>query len=103
MDIQVNTDNHIKGSEKFSAYVSNVVEGAVSNFRDQISHVGVHVSDQNSSKSGFNDKRCRMEARIIGRKTTAVTHDADSIDEAVMGAAEKIRNSIESTLGKKRS
>ena len=100
MDIQVNTDNHIKGSEKFNLYVSNVVESAVSNFRDQITHIGVHVSDQNSSKNGFNDKRCTMEARIRGRKTTAVTHNADSVDEAVMGAAEKIKHSIESTLGK---
>ena len=103
MDIQVNTDNHIKGSERFTNYVHNVVEGAVTNFRDQISHVGVHVSDQNSSKIGFNDKRCTMEARIIGRKTTAVTHDADSVDEAVMGAAEKIKHSIEHTLGKNRN
>lgn len=100
MNIQISTDNHIDGGEKFSNYVNGIVQQAVSGLNTQITHIGVHFSDQNSSKSGFNDKRCVMEYHIAGRNTAAVTHDGDSIDEALMGAVEKVRNSIEHTMGK---
>lgn len=101
MNIQISTDNHIEGGQKFSDYVSGVVSSAFTRFSNQLTHVDLHFSDQNSSnKIGTNDKRCLIEVRITGRKSTAVTCDADSIDEALLGATEKMRHSIESTLGK---
>ncbi|MBC7428591.1 MAG: hypothetical protein H7336_08275 [Bacteriovorax sp.] len=100
MNIQISTDKNIDGGEKFSTYVNGVVNQAVSGFNTQITHVGVHFSDQNSSKIGFQDKRCVVEFHIAGRSTTAVTHDADSVDEALLGAVEKARHSIEHTLGR---
>lgn len=101
MNIQINTDNHIDGGQKFSDYVSGVVSSAFGRFSNQLTHVDVHFSDQNSSnKIGSNDKRCMIEVRIAGRKSTAVTNDASSIDEALIGATEKMKHSIESTLGR---
>lgn len=100
MNIQINTDNHIEGGERFSDYVSGVVASAFKRFGHQLTHVDVHFSDQNSSKVGINDKRCMIEVRITGRKSTAVTNDANSIDEALMGATEKMKHSIENTLGR---
>lgn len=101
MNIQISTDNHIEGGQKFSDYVSGVVSSAFTRFSNQLTHVDLHFSDQNSSnKIGTNDKRCLIEVRITGRKSTAVTCDADSVDEALLGATEKMRHSIESTLGK---
>ena len=46
--------------------------------------------------------RCRMEARLEGRKPVAVTHQAATLDEAVEGAAGKLIRLIESTLGRLR-
>jgi len=101
MNIQINTDNHIEGGQKFSEYVSGVVSSAFTRFSNQLTHVDVHFSDQNSStKLGTNDKRCMIEVRITGRKSTAVTSDANSIDEALLGATEKMKHSIENTLGR---
>ena len=100
MNIQVNTDNHIEGGVKFTDYVSGVVTEAFSRFKGQLTHVDVHFSDQNSSKTGTMDKRCMIEVRITGRKSTAVTSDASSIDEALQGATDKMKHSIEHTLGK---
>ncbi|MBC7714601.1 MAG: hypothetical protein H7177_14745 [Rhizobacter sp.] len=100
MNIQISTDKNIDGGEKFSTYVNGVVNEAVAGFNTQITRVGVHFTDQNSSKVGFQDKRCVMEYHIAGRSTTAVSHDADSVDEALAGAVEKARHSIEHTLGK---
>lgn len=101
MNIQINTDNHIEGGQKFTEYVSGVVSSAFTRFSNQLTHVDVHFSDQNSStKLGTNDKRCMIEVRITGRKSTAVTSDANSIDEALLGATEKMKHSIENTLGR---
>ena len=103
MQIQVNTDSNIDGREKLTAHVRSVVEGALNRFSDRITRVEVHLSDQNGDKSGQDDKRCMMEARLKGRQPTAVTHDAATLDQAVDGAADRIQRSIESALGRQQA
>ncbi len=98
MHIQINTDSNIDGTEELATHVKGVVESALSRFSDRITRVEVHLSDQNSDKGGQDDKRCMMEARLEGRQPTAVTHLAASLDDAVDGAADKLKRSIESTL-----
>jgi ribosome-associated translation inhibitor RaiA len=98
MHIQINTDSNIEGREELASHVKSVVEGALSRFSDRITRVEVHLSDQNSDKSGQADKRCMMEARLEGRQPTAVTHQAASLGDAVDGAADKLKRSLESTL-----
>jgi ribosome-associated translation inhibitor RaiA len=103
MHIQVNTDNNLEGREEMAARVEAVVEDALSRFSDQITRVEVHLSDENSHKSGQNDKRCMMEARLENRRPTAVTHQAATLDQAISGAADKLKTVIESTLGRLRN
>lgn len=98
MQIQINTDHNIAGHEALAAQVSSVVESALSRSSDHITRVEVHLSDENSAKSGQNDKRCMMEARLEGRQPIAVTHQAATLEQAVDGAAEKLTRLIESTL-----
>ena len=100
MQIQVNTDSNIEGREKLIAHVRSVVESALNRFSDRITRVEVHLSDQNGDRSGQDDKRCMMEARLKGRQPTAVTHDAATLQQAVDGAADRIQRSIESALGR---
>ena len=102
MQIQINTDHNIEGEEPLAAQVSGVVEGALGRFSDHITRVEVHLSDENGHKSGQNDKRCMMEARLEGHQPIAVTHDAATLDEAIDGAAARLTRSIESTLGRLR-
>ena len=64
------------------------------------SGAGACSGDQNSDKSGQDDKRCMMEARLEGRQPTAVTHQAASLADAVDGAADKLKRSLESTLAR---
>jgi len=45
----------------------------------------VHLSDENGDKTGGNDKRCLMEARLEGRQPIAITHESETIDEAIEG------------------
>lgn len=100
MQIQIHTDSNIEGGEKLIAHFSGVVEGALERFSDRITRVEIHLSDQNSDKSGQDDKRCMMEARLEGRQPIAVTHLAASLDQAVDGAAHKLTRLIEGTLGR---
>lgn len=101
MKIQINTDRNIAGREKLVAQVRVVVEDALSRFSDQITRVEVHLSDENSrKKSGHDDKRCVLEARLEGLQPIAVSHQAATLDQAVDGAAEKLKKSLESTLGR---
>jgi hypothetical protein len=100
MHIQINTDSNIEGREEFATHVKGVVESALSRFSDRITRVEVHLSDKNSDKSGQNDKRCMMEARIEGRQPSAVTHAAATLDQAVNGAADKLGRLVESALGR---
>jgi ribosome-associated translation inhibitor RaiA len=100
--IQVNTDKNIEGSEELARKVRATVEDALSRYSDRITRVEVHLSDENSHKSGQDDKRCMIEARVEGRSPTAVTHQAATLDQAVDGAADKLQRALDSALGRLR-
>jgi ribosome-associated translation inhibitor RaiA len=95
MKIQVSTDRHIEGSEALKSKVSDVVAGAVDRFSSRITRLEVHLADVNSGvRSGADDIRCTLEARMAGRRPAVVEHRAASVDQAVAGAAEKLQRSI---------
>jgi len=100
MQIQVNTDKNIEGSEAFSDYVKATVAKALSHVSAHVTRVEVHLNDENGAKSGQHDKRCMMEARLEGRQPTAVTCEAATIELAIVGAADMLKSSLESTLGR---
>jgi len=103
MQIQVNTDKNIEGNEALAAEVQATVTKALSHFSARVTRVEVHLSDENGTKHGQRDKRCMMEARVEGRQPTAVTCDAATLDQAVAGAADKLKSSLESTVDRPRA
>ena len=102
MQIQINTDHNIDGHEALATHVRGVVEDSLERFSEHIPRVEVHLTDDigqtSSHKSGQNDKRCVMEARLEGRQPVAVTHHAESLHQAVDGATDKLTRLVESTL-----
>ncbi len=100
MQIQINTDHHIEGHEALVAWANGEIKNALVHHSDQITRVEVHLSDENGHKSGTNDKRCVMEARLQGRQPMAVTHHAANVHQAVTGASSKLNRMIESALGR---
>lgn len=76
------------------------MERALAHSSDYITPVEVHLSDENGRKSGQHAKRCMMEARFKGHKPIGVSDEAESIGQAIDGAAEKIIKSIDHTLGR---
>jgi ribosome-associated translation inhibitor RaiA len=104
MLIQVNTDRNIEGDIALAQQVEAVVRGTLDRFSDQITRVEIHLSDENSDKkSGSDDKRCRLEARLAGHRPIAVSHQAATLELAVDGAAEKLKRSLDSTVGRLRN
>ena len=101
MKIEINTDKNIPGQEALAQSVETILEQVLARFSDQITRIEVHLSDENSAaKSGMADKRCLLEVRLAGRKPEAVRVQAQTVDQAVMGAAQKMASSLESELGK---
>ena len=99
MQIQLKTDNHIDGSTKLTNYVEGLVQDSLERFGTRVTSVHVHLTDENSSqKSGGNDKRCVMEARVSGRQPITVTADASSVNLALEGAVTKLEKSLGSTF-----
>ena len=101
MQIQINTDSSVEGSDRLAQQVEAVVRDALDLFSAQITRVEVNLSDENSDKKfGAQDKRCLLEARLAGLQPIAVSHEAATIEQAVDGAAEKMKRSLDSTLGR---
>ena len=100
MQILINTDRNLVGGESLAESVRATVEDALSYFSDRITKVEVHLGDENAGKSGDNDKRCMMEARVEGHAPIAVTEHAETVAQAIDGAAERLVHRLEHTLGR---
>jgi len=103
MQIQVNSDNHIESSIRLEEWVRTTVESTLDRYEEDLTRVEVHVRDENGDKPGPHDIRCQMEARPKGHQPISVTHKADSIDQAVDGAAVKLEHALGHLFGKLRS
>ena len=102
MQIQLNTDSSIQGSDSMNEWASREITDSLSRFRDHITRVEVHLTDVNGARSGEMDKRCMLEVRLAGRQPMAVTHVADRVADALVGACTKLQNALDTTLGKDR-
>ena len=100
MQIQINTDHNIEVHEAFAAQLRDTITTTLHRFKDRITRVEMHLSDENAGKTGQNDKRCLLEARLQGRQPIAASHEAVSLGQAVDGAADKLAREIESVLGR---
>lgn len=100
MNIQVNTDHNIKGSAELNAYVSNSLSESFGRFKNAITRIEVHLSDENAGKTATNDKRCLLEARIANHQPVVVSHHADTIHQAIDRASEKLLRALDTMVGK---
>lgn len=100
MQILVNPGENIKGGEMLEASVNRVLEAQLARFRDQVTRVDVHMSDENADKGGDRDKRCMIEARLEGRPAIAVTEYAPTMERALDGAADKLARLLEKEMDK---
>lgn len=99
MKIQLNTDHNIDGTEEFRAPLIGMISDGLSSFSSHISRIEVHLSDENSShKEGPNDQRCMLEARLENSQPVAVTNTANTVEQAIEGAIDQLKNLLQPKL-----
>ncbi len=100
MKIQFNTDHNITGSEELRIPLEAMLTEELKRFSSQITRLEVHLTDENGRKEGEKDKRCMIEARLEGMKPIAVINHGSTHEEAVEGAINKLKTSLDTILGR---
>lgn len=100
MTIQINTDHNLSVHEAFGNKLEDLFSEELSRFSEHITRLIVHLSDENGSKHGINDKKCLLEARLEGRQPIVVTEEANDYEQAVHGAIKKLKSSLDTITGK---
>ena len=100
MNIQVNHDHNIDGSKELTSYIESCLSDHFERYKSAITRIEVHLSDENAGKTGSNDKRCLLEARVSNHQPIVVSHHADSIHQAIESASDKLLRSLDTMVGK---
>ena len=103
MQIQINTDNTLSGREDVTSFVEDVIASKLGAVSGAITRIEVHLQDTNAEKKGPDDKRCMVEVRLEGRQPVSATHTSDTLQSAITGAVDKMRNVLDRELGKARA
>jgi len=100
MNIQINTGHNIQGNEALITKFSNIIKNSAIRMSHHITKVEVHLKDEDGDKKGKNDKRCMIEAHLEGRQPIVVTDHADTLNQALDGAIDKLLSMIKSLRGR---
>ncbi len=103
MTIQLNADKNLDIHESFRKDLKDLLTERLRRFSEHITRLEVHLSDENGSKEGQNDKRCMLEARLEGMQPIAVTADAHTHEQAVEAAIDKMKNLLDTIIGRRRN
>ena len=96
MTIQFNSAHSVNANEKLKAPIIALLSEKLNRFSNQITRLDVHLSDENGSKEGLNDKRCLLEAHIEGREPLVAKNHANTYELAAEGAADILKASLAS-------
>jgi hypothetical protein len=100
MIIQLNTDKNLTIHSEYEAQITSKLNHDLERYTDHISRIEVHMSDENGSKGGINDKKCLLEARFEGKPPIVTSDLGDTYDLALKGATEKLRNALKTVVSK---
>ena len=100
MQIQVNSDNHIESSIRLEEWVRTTIESTLERYEEDLTRVEVYLRDENGDKPGPHDLSCRLEARPKGHQPLSVLHKADTLEQAIDGAATKLDHALEHLFGR---
>lgn len=102
MLVQINTDKNLDMNEAYSKQLEASLKESFNRYTDHITRLEVHLSDENGNKDSLDDKKCLIEARLKGKQPIVVSNLDNTYDQAVSGAIEKLRSSLDTIIGKSR-
>lgn len=100
MIIQLNTDKNLTIHSEYEAQITELLTKELDRYTGHITRVEVHLSDENGSKGGVNDKKCLLEARFEGKPPIVASDLGNTYDLALKGAIEKLRNALKTVVSK---
>lgn len=89
--------------EEMRETMKATVEKAFSRYSEYVTRIELKFSDVNANKKGENDKKCVLEARPKGLQPVVVTSFGDTIDNAMSEAIDKMKASLDTSLGRLRN
>lgn len=103
MLIQFNADRNLTVHEDFNNKLGAHLKDKLKRFTEQITRIEVHLSDDNGSKQGPDDKKCLLEARVEGRPPVAVSASGNNYELAVDAAVSKLKSALDTIFDKLKS
>jgi Sigma 54 modulation protein / S30EA ribosomal protein len=102
MMIQVNSDKGVVVDRELSLFVKAELRRALGKLAGRLTRIEVHLSDLGSHSPGppDQDKRCLLEARPAGQKPVSVSDKAATVEQAVRGAAGRLKRRLETRFGR---
>ena len=100
--IQLNTDNHIDGTDSLEERVNAMLEQHLGRYFPRLTRMEAFLSDLNSVKGGAADKRCALEARLKNDDPLAASHDDETMEKAIRGACDKLKAMLDTRIEKQR-
>lgn len=100
MLIQVHSNHSVDVNQGLEDRVRASLQSTLTRFDNHLTRLQVHLNDENGGKSGPQDKRCQIEARLKNHEPLSVSHKADSLDLAIEGATTKLGNALDHLIGK---
>ncbi|RYG17378.1 MAG: HPF/RaiA family ribosome-associated protein [Chitinophagaceae bacterium] len=99
----MNTDKNLTIHAEYQAQIEEQLTGTLARFEEHISSIQVHLSDENGSKEGQNDKKCVLEAHVNGRPAVVASTFGETYDLALTGAIAKLKSALTTIDGKLKS
>jgi len=103
MEILLNTDKNISGTEEMREPLKATIANALDRFSAHLTRVEVKLSDENADRDSANDKRCVLEVRPRGMQPIVVTSHGASVEHAVDEAISKMKTSLDTVMGRLRN
>ena len=100
MTIQFNADKNLTIRQGFETALAELLKDELSRFSENITRIEVHFSDENGPKTGQDDKKCLLEARLQGLQPVVVSAMDGTYELAIYAAIVKLKAVLEKTLGK---
>ena len=101
MNVQVNSDRKIEGSQAQNTWATEVVQGAIAHRSAHVTHVEPHLNVAEGAKGAPREVCCMIEARLEARQPVAVTQHGPALDPAVRQAPQKLARLVEHTLARR--
>ena len=100
MQIQINFGD-MSNSDAIENHIHDTLHHELRHTGDRVTRVEVHLRDDKQKRSGPDDVRCTMEARIAGEQPLAVDDKGRDMYKVISSTADKLASAVNRKIGKR--